>query len=64
MRPALFCALAAFAAAAHAETPAPFAPVIVTGTVHEQALHDAPFAISSIAAATLRESGPMVNLSG
>jgi hypothetical protein len=31
--------------------------------MREQAPHDAPFAISSIDAATLRESGPMVNLS-
>ncbi|HET7865874.1 MAG TPA: TonB-dependent receptor, partial [Burkholderiaceae bacterium] len=63
MKPALFCALAALAATAHAQTPAPLEPVIVTGTVREQALRDAPFAISSIDAATLRESGPMVNLS-
>jgi iron complex outermembrane receptor protein len=67
MRTPLPCALAAFASASLAQPPAaaptPLEPVVVTGTVREQALHDAPFAISSIEAATLRESGPMANLS-
>lgn len=67
MRTALPCALAAFASTALAQppagVPAPLEPVVVTGSVREQALHDAPFAISSIDAATLRESGPMANLS-
>ena len=67
MKTALSCALAACASASLAQPPAadpaPLEPVVVTGSVREQALHDAPFAITSIDAATLRESGPMINLS-
>jgi iron complex outermembrane receptor protein len=39
------------------------AEVVVTGSVRAQRLLDAPFAITAIDAAALRDAGPMVNLS-
>jgi iron complex outermembrane recepter protein len=53
------------AAPAALESPAAAAPerVIVNAGGAEQRLFDAPFAASSLDAATLREAGPMVNLS-
>ncbi|EHR73614.1 outer membrane receptor protein [Burkholderiales bacterium JOSHI_001] len=39
------------------------ATVVVTGSVRAQAALDAPFAIHSVDAQTLRDAGPMVNLS-
>jgi iron complex outermembrane receptor protein len=37
--------------------------VVVTGSVREQRVLDAPFAITSVDAGTLRDAGPMINLS-
>ena len=54
--------LAPCAAVAQADTAAP-EQVVVTGSVTERAAVDAPYAISVIDAATLRSSGPLINLS-
>ncbi len=72
--PALaLCALVAAAGAVpaalaqtQAPAPAPAATaqtVVVTGSLREAALLEAPYAITSIDAAELRSAGPMVNLS-
>ncbi len=53
------CALACATLPAHAQTDT----ITVTGSARAQRLLDAPFAISSVDAATLRDAGPMVNLS-
>ncbi len=57
--------LAALAApvAAQTETPAQPQSIVVTGSIAERNAQDAPYAIGSIDASTLRSSGPMVNLS-
>lgn len=49
--------------AALTESGGPVEPVVITGSVAERAAVDAPYAISVIDAATLRSSGPLVNLS-
>jgi iron complex outermembrane recepter protein len=52
------------ACAAHAQSgDVALEPVVVTGTLREQAALDAPFAISTVDAQTLRSAGPMINLS-
>ena len=51
------------AALAQTSTGAADQQVVVTGSVAERTAADAPYAISVIDAATLRSSGPMVNLS-
>ncbi len=51
---------------AAAQTPPPAAAgqtLIVTGSLRESALLDAPYAITAIDAAALRNAGPMINLS-
>jgi iron complex outermembrane receptor protein len=53
------CCLACAAATALAQTES----VVVTGSPRAQRVLDAPFAISTVDAATLRDAGPMVNLS-
>jgi iron complex outermembrane receptor protein len=55
------CALACSLTTAQAQ-PVPDA-VVVTGSARAQRVLDAPFAITAIDAATLRDAGPMVNLS-
>jgi iron complex outermembrane recepter protein len=56
--------LAALAAQAFAQTEAPSTQtIIVTGSIAERNAQDAPYAIGSVDAGTLRSSGPMVNLS-
>lgn len=62
--PAVALAPLALAAALAAAQPAPPAQtVVVTGSARAQALVDAPYAISVIDADTLREAGPLINLS-
>ncbi|WP_284616772.1 TonB-dependent receptor family protein [Aquabacterium humicola] len=62
--PAVVLAPLALAAALAAAQPAPPAQtVVVTGSARAQALVDAPYAISVIDADTLREAGPLINLS-
>ncbi len=56
-------AAAQVAAQVVAQTPAAPQSVVVTGSVRERALLDAPYAISVIDAETLRASGPQINLS-
>jgi iron complex outermembrane receptor protein len=56
---ALALALLAGAAAAQA----PVETIVVTGSPVQRALHDAPYAITSVDAAALRSAGAMVNLS-
>ncbi|MDH4393673.1 MAG: TonB-dependent receptor [Aquabacterium sp.] len=53
------CCLACAAQPALAQTES----VVVTGSPRAQRVLDAPFAISTVDAATLRDAGPMVNLS-
>jgi iron complex outermembrane receptor protein len=53
------CCLACAAPAALAQTES----VVVTGSPRAQRVLDAPFAISTVDAAALRDAGPMVNLS-
>jgi iron complex outermembrane recepter protein len=56
--------LAALAAQAFAQTETPSQQtIIVTGSIAERNAQDAPYAIGSVDASTLRSSGPMVNLS-
>jgi iron complex outermembrane recepter protein len=56
--------LAVLAAPATAQTETPSQQtVIVTGSIAERNAQDAPYAIGSVDAFTLRSSGPMVNLS-
>ena len=49
-------------AAAHAQA-VPVEQIVITGSPAERSSADAPYAISVIDAATLRSSGPLVNLS-
>lgn len=56
--------LLALGVLAAASAPAqPVRQVVITGSVLERALLDAPYAISVVDAASLRAAGPMVNLS-
>jgi iron complex outermembrane recepter protein len=56
--------LAILAAQATAQTETPSAQtIIVTGSIAERNAQDAPYAIGSVDASTLRSSGPMINLS-
>lgn len=57
---ASLCACATPAAWAQAAAPQ---TIVVTGSLREAALLEAPYAITSIAAAELRGAGPMINLS-
>ncbi len=56
---AVACALACTTLPVLAQTDA----VVVTGSARAQRVLDAPFAITAVDAATLRDAGPMVNLS-
>ena len=57
-----WCLFVAGAALAQ-PTPATVEQVVITGSIAERAAVDAPYAITVIDAATLRSSGPLVNLS-
>ena len=48
---------------AHGQSQSPPQTIVVTGSLREAALLEAPYAITSIDAAALRSAGPMVNLS-
>jgi iron complex outermembrane receptor protein len=50
-------------AGAQAQSPSPSQSIVVTGSLREAVVQDAPFAISVIDDDTLRAAGPMVNLS-
>ena len=58
----LACSLVCACSAAVAQT-TPAAEVVVTGSPRAQKVLDAPFAITVVNAAALRDAGPMVNLS-
>jgi iron complex outermembrane receptor protein len=58
---AAVCALACALPAARAQVSSE--PVVITGSARAQRLLDAPFAITAIDAAALRDAGPMINLS-
>jgi len=65
LRAACVAALTAAAAgSAHAQAlPVAAEPVVVTGSLHERAVFEAPHAVASVDRDTLRVSGPLVNLS-
>jgi iron complex outermembrane recepter protein len=61
-RTAGLLAVAAAQVAAQTESPST-QTIIVTGSIAERNAQDAPYAIGSVDASTLRSSGPMINLS-
>lgn len=64
LRPAaLAAALLCLATGATVAAEATLDPVVVTGTNRERRLAELPYAISAVDASTLRDSGPMINLS-
>ncbi len=62
-RLAVLTAAVSAAAGAMAQDAVRLEPVVVTGSVIERRLADAPYAIDAVSAETLRAGGPMVNLS-
>jgi len=59
---ALACAFLCSASPSAAQSD-PSQQIVITGSVAERVVADAPYAVSVIDAQTLRESGPMINLS-
>jgi len=60
---ALACIAAGLAAPAQAQTAPAAEVVVVTGSLRAQRVLDAPFAVTAVDAASLRDAGPLINLS-